>query len=82
MTIVWWVVNAVAFLVIIPAVATLAAKILKQLVETGRYAQDIAEHGGRVAANLEPVSALENTRRLATDVRTAAVGYADALDRA
>lgn len=76
----WWIGNAIGFLVVIPAVLTLAVKVLKQLTEIGRYAEDIVEHGGRIAANLEPVPEVHETRRLAGAVRAAADRYADAID--
>jgi hypothetical protein len=76
----WWIGNAIGLLVVVPAVITLAVKILKLLAEIGRYAEDIVERGGRAAANVEPLPSIRETRQLAGAVRTAAERYADALE--
>lgn len=77
--ILWWIGNLALVLVVLPAVVTLGAKILKQLVEVRRYAADIAAHGELLAANVEPAPGLGETRRLVAALRDTGDRYADAL---
>lgn len=68
MAVLWWAGLAVVVLVVVPVVLFLARAIIVSLREIQRYAEDIRHHGGGIASALEPVSELERTRALATDV--------------
>lgn len=76
----WWIANFVALLVVIPLVILLANRVIRPALEIRRYADDILEHGVLLAANLEPVPALEQTRKLVGKVTDNAVVYVTALD--
>ena len=75
----WWIVNAVALLVVVPVVILLANRVIRPAVEIQRYADDILEHGVGLTQNLEPVPALLDTRDLVTEVTGHAVRYVTAL---
>lgn len=77
----WWIANLVGLVVVIPLVLVLAARVLRSALEIRRYAIDIAEHSGGIAANTEPVAEIERTREAAADVKDHAIRYATALDR-
>lgn len=75
----WWVVNAVVLFVVVPVVVLLANRVIRAGLEIDRYAEDILEHGVGLAANLEPVPALGETRELVEVATGHAVAYVTAL---
>ena len=77
----WWVANVVALVVVIPLVVILANRVIRTALEINRYADDILDHGVVLAANLEPVPALLETRALVGQAKGNAVEYVTALDR-
>lgn len=77
----WWVANVVALVVVIPLVVILANRVIRTALEINRYADDILDHGVLLAANLEPVPALLETRALVGQAKGHAVDYVTALDR-
>lgn len=77
----WWIANVVGLAVVIPLVTLLANRVIRQAQEANRYADDILEHGLHLAANLEPVPALVDTRDEVRRVTERAVRYVTALDR-
>lgn len=79
---VWWWIGVLAlFLVVIPVVLLLVQRVLRDIGEIRDYADDIREHGAGVAANLEPVPALAETRDLVKRVSGRLVEYAATVDR-
>ncbi len=79
--VVLWVMSAVGLLVVAPLVVGLATYVIRPALECARYADDILEHGLGIAAAVEPVPALVNTRELVAEVTTNAVAYVGALRR-
>lgn len=78
----WWIGNAILVLAVIPLVLYVAKRIIRRILEIRRYGADIAEHGAAIDRNLEPASALVETRERVGDVRSAATRYLGALDDA
>ncbi|GAC1380331.1 MAG: hypothetical protein NVSMB4_09280 [Acidimicrobiales bacterium] len=76
----WWVVNAVVLVVVVPVVILLANQVIRAGVEIDSYADDILVHGVAVTANLDPIPALLETRVLVGTVTANAVRYVTALD--
>lgn len=79
---VWWWIGIVAlFVVVIPVVLYLAQRVLVRAIEVKRYADDILDHGVQVTRNLEPVSALQETRDLVKQVGAGLTGYVQSVDK-
>jgi hypothetical protein len=79
---VWWWLGVVAlYLVVIPLVLLLVQRVLRRIQEIRGYADDILEHGLGIAANLEPVPQLADTRDLVGRVRGGLERYASAVER-
>lgn len=76
----WWIVNAVVLVAVVPLVILLANQVIRAGVEIASYSDDILVHGVAVTANLDPVPALLETRALVGTVTTNAVRYVTALD--
>ena len=79
--VVLWVMSVVGLLVVAPLVVALATYVIRPALECARYADDILEHGLGIAAAVEPVPALVNTRELVAAVTTNAVAYVGTLRR-
>lgn len=77
--ILWWIMNVVGLLVVIPVVLFLAVNLLRLGHEVLRYANDIREHGLGLATALEPVAALVETRDAAAVIEDRATAYLAAL---
>jgi hypothetical protein len=77
----WWVANGLMLLVVIPLVVLLANRVIRQVLEAARYADDILEHAGHLTVALEPVPALIETRERVAQVSEGAVRYVAALER-
>jgi hypothetical protein len=77
----WWIGVVVLFFVVIPVVLILAHRLLREVAEIKRYADDVLEHGVGITANLEPVPALLQTRDLVKRVGAGLATYARAVDR-
>lgn len=75
----WWIVNTVVLFVVVPVVVIFANRVIRAGLEITRYAGDILEHGVGLAANLEPVPALADTRDLVEVATGHAVAYVTAL---
>lgn len=76
---VWWIVDAVVLIVVVPVVILLANRVIRAGLEIERYADDILEHGVALSANLEPVPALATTLELVEIATRSAVSYVDGL---
>lgn len=74
-----WLANALLLLLVVPLILLLANRVIRPAVEISRYADDILEHGVGIAANLDPVPALIDTRDLVTVAKGHAVRYVVAL---
>lgn len=79
--ILWWLGNAVFLLVIIPVVILLLNKVMRPVVEIGRYADDVLEHGVILIASLDATDELLKTRELVKKVGAGVGRYGAALDR-
>ena len=77
----WWIGIAVLYLAVIPLVLFLAHRLLSHVREIKSYADDILEHGLGIAANLDPVPALVDTRDLVKRVGGGLTDYAGSVDR-
>jgi hypothetical protein len=79
---VWWWIGVLAlFLVVVPLVLFLAQRVLRHIGEIKGYADDVLEHVLGVAANLDPVPALAETRELVERVGGGLADYAGSVDR-
>ena len=74
----WWAGNAVLLAVVVPVVLLLANRVLRLAVEIRRYADDILDHSVALTGNLDPVSAVGDTRDLVSAAKGLAVGYVGA----
>lgn len=74
-----WLANALLLLLVVPLILLLANRVIRPAVEISRYADDILEHGVGIAANLDPVPALIDTRDLVIVAKGHAVRYVVAL---
>jgi hypothetical protein len=80
--VVWSVIGLlVLFLVVAPLVVILAHRVLTRVREVQRYADDVLEHGVNIAANLDPVPALLDTRALVKKAGAGLVRYGGAVER-
>lgn len=50
----WWLAVAALFLLVIPLVLMLAQRLLREVLEIRRYANDVLTHGVGITANLAP----------------------------
>ncbi len=78
--VVWWVMNVVALVVVVPVVVLLANRIIRSGLEISHYADDILDHGVALAGTLDAVPALLVTRQRVHEVTGNAVRYVTALD--
>ena len=76
----WWIGNAVLILVVIPVVVLIANRVVSPAVEISKYADDILANGVLVTANLDPVPALIETRRMVGETLAGVARYGAALD--
>jgi hypothetical protein len=76
----WWIMNVVALVVVVPVVILFANRIIRGGLEITRYADDILIHGVLVTKALEPVPALD-TRSLVQTATGHAVRYVTALKK-
>lgn len=77
----WWIGVGALFFVVIPFVLILAQRILQEVSEIRRYADDVLEHGVGITANLEPVPALVETRDLVKRVGGGLATYLKTVER-
>lgn len=70
----WWVANAVLFLVVIPAVLVIAVTVLRPALSIKRYADDILSHGVGLTAEADGLARLEATRQRVETLRGMVVG--------
>ncbi len=77
----WWLALAVFFVLIVPVVVFLAARIVVAARRIRDYAADILEHGVGLAGNLDPVPELATTGDLVRQVATGIGRYGAALRR-
>lgn len=77
----WWIGNAALLFVIVPVVLFIANRAIRPATEIAAYSHDILEYGLRVTANLDPVPALVDTKRLTSDTLSGIARYGAALDR-
>ncbi len=77
----WWIMNVVALVVVVPVVILFANRIIRGGLEITRYADDILRHGVLVTKALEPVPALLDTRSLVQTATGHAVRYVTALKK-
>jgi len=77
----WWIMNVVALVVVVPVVILFANRIIRGGLEITRYADDILVHGVLVTKALEPVPALLDTRSLVQTATGHAVRYVTALKK-
>lgn len=75
----WWIGLAVFLLVVVPAVAFVAWRLIQVVAEIRRYADDIRDHGLGLAGELEAVERLGRTGELAAAVREPLARYAAAV---
>ncbi|MDX1659611.1 MAG: hypothetical protein R3343_12380 [Nitriliruptorales bacterium] len=77
----WWIGLVVLVLVVIPAVAVIALRLIQVVAEIRRHAEDIRTHGAGLAGELEAVGALHETAELASTLKDGLARYARAVGR-
>jgi len=77
----WWIMNVVALVLVVPVVIFFANRIIRGGLEITRYADDILIHGVLLTKALEPVPALLDTRSLVQTATGHAVRYVTALQK-
>lgn len=75
----WWIGNLIFLAVVIPVVVYLLNQLMEVIVEIGRYADDVLEHGVLLIANMDAIDQLEETGQLAAQTSQGVQAYADAL---
>ena len=75
----WWILNAVTLIVVVPVVIFLANRVIRAGREINAYADDILEHGVLLSKALDPVPALVKTRDDVRMITGHAVRYVTAL---
>jgi hypothetical protein len=81
-SVVWSVIGLlVLFLVVAPLLVVLAHRVLSRIAEVRRYAEDVLEHGVGIAANLDPVPALIDTRDLVKEAGGGLLRYGAAVEK-
>ncbi len=77
----WWLGNALFILVVIPVVVLLLHALLRPVVEIGKYADDILEHGVGAIAQLDAIEDLATTGDRAEQVNRELSRYASWLSK-
>jgi hypothetical protein len=77
----WWVGNAVLLFVVAPAVVVLLTGLLRAVRRLNRLADDALEHGVQVAAELDGLPRLVETKNLTSETRGLVERYGGALLR-
>lgn len=75
----WWIGNLIFLAVVIPVVVYLLNQLMEVIVEIGRYADDVLEHGVLLIANMDAIDQLEETGQLAAQTSQGVQAYANAL---
>lgn len=75
----WWIGNLIFLAVVIPVVVYLLNQLMEVIVEIGRYADDVLEHGVLLIANMDGIDQLEETGQLAAQTSQGVQAYANAL---
>ncbi len=74
MELLWWILNVVGLLVVIPVALFLGSRVIRAALEIRSYLFDIGEHAAAIGANLRPLSELNRTGELARAVGDATSG--------
>lgn len=77
MDLVWWIVNVVGLLVVIPVVVYLGSKVIRIALEIRRYGLDIADRSQAVASNLHGLDELTRSTTLAAGLAEAVAGHSE-----
>jgi len=77
----WWVGNAVLLLVVAPAVVVLLTGLLRAVRRLNRLADGALEHGVQLAAELDGLPRLVETKNLTSETRSLVERYGAALLR-
>lgn len=75
----WWVANAVLFLVVIPAVVVVGQWVVREALAAKRHAEDIRVHGTQLTAEADGLTRLEVTGQRVRDLRRLVAEDGDAL---
>ncbi len=76
----WWIGNAIFFLVIIPVLVLILQNLLKPARHIELYAEDITDHVAQFPPHLEALHELSTTRQLVKEADVYLERYARALD--
>jgi hypothetical protein len=77
----WWVGNALLLLVVAPAVVVLLTGLLRAVRRLNRLADGALEHGVELAAELDGLPKLVETKNLTAETRSLVERYGGALLR-
>lgn len=77
----WWIGNAVFFLVIIPVLLMILINLLKPARHIELYANDITDHVAQFPPHLEALHELGTTRQLVKEADVYLDRYVRALDQ-
>lgn len=76
----WWIVDAVLFLVVIPALVVVLTLVLRAALAVKREADRVAAHGPPAPSGADALDGLERTPQLLSSVTVELEHYAAALD--
>lgn len=77
----WWAGSAILLLIVIPAVVTLAHRVLTPALEIRRYARDILANSAVLARDLEALEELQTTKAAVSKTREVVERYGRSLER-
>lgn len=77
----WWVGSAILLLIVIPAVVTLAHRVLTPALEIRRYGRDILANSAVLARDLEGVAELRTTQAAISKTREVVERYGRSLEK-
>lgn len=77
----WWVGNALLLLVVAPAVVLLVTALHREVRRLNRLADSALEHGVQLAAELDGLPRLVETKGLTTETRNVVERYGETLLR-
>lgn len=77
----WWIGNALLLLVVAPAVVFLLTGLLRAVRRLNRLADQALEQGVQLAADLDGLPKLVETKRLTSEARNLVERYGSALLR-
>ena len=77
----WWIGNAIFFFVVIPVVVVLLQRLMRSVLDVGKYIDTIDDQAGGIVVAVDDVKALIPTRDAVKRVGSGLTRYVQAVDR-